>query len=383
VPYHEAFGPSLEKAASLLRKAANLSETESVRRYLELRAEALTTDSYRPSDMAWMEMKDNLLELVIGPIETYEDNLFGYKAAYEGFVLLKDREWSKRLARYTERLPMLQEELPVPPEYKQEEPGREAELNAYDALYYTGDANAGAKTIAINLPNEEQVQLEKGTRRLQLKNAMRAKFDRILVPIAGELMAEDQREHITFDAFFSNTMFHEVAHGLGVKNTITGNGTVREALRDHYTTIEEGKADILGLYMVRKLNQENTLNVRLMDHYATFMASIFRSIRFGAASAHGRANLIRFNYFREKGAFSREAQTGTYRVHPDRIETAMQSLSEEILRLQGDGDYEGTARFIDEYAQMTDTLEEDLERLSAADIPVDIVFEQGVEVLGL
>ncbi len=383
VPYREAFEPQLEKAASLLREAAELSETESLRRYLELRAEALTTDDYRSSDMAWMEMKDNLLELVIGPIETYEDNLFGYKAAYEGFVLLKDQEWSQRLAKYTEMLPMLQEELPVPPEYKKEEPGREAELNAYQALYYAGDANAGAKTIAINLPNDEEVQLEKGTRRLQLKNAMRAKFDKILVPIAGELMAEEQREHVTFDAFFSNTMFHEVAHGLGIKNTITGKGTAREALRDHYTTIEEGKADILGLYMVRKLNQEDALEVDLMDHYVTFMASIFRSIRFGTASAHGRANLIRFNYFREKGAFTRDAETGTYQVHPEEMETAMQSLSEDILRLQGDGNYPGTARFIEQYAQMTETLEQDLTRLSAADIPVDIVFEQGVDELGL
>ncbi len=193
VPYHEAFAGPSGRAAAKLREAAKLAKDPGLRKYLELRAGALETDDYQPSDLAWMDMKQSLVDVVIGPIETYEDELFGYKAAHEAYVLVKDREWSDRLARYTSLLPELQRGLPVPAAYKREKPGTDSDLNAYDVLYYTGQANAGSKTIAINLPNDEQVQLRKGTRRLQLKNAMRAKFDKILVPIAGELIAEDQR----------------------------------------------------------------------------------------------------------------------------------------------------------------------------------------------
>ena len=381
LPYHQFFAASMETAAMRLRDAADLAQNESVARYLELRAEALTTGDYRPSDMAWMDVTNNDLDLVIGPIETYEDQLFGYKAAAEAFVLRKDREWSNRLSRYAELLPMLQEGLPVPTEYKQESPGRDSDLGAYDVLYVSGDANAGPKTIAINLPNDEVVQNEKGSRRLQLKNAMRAKFDEILMPISRVLIAQDQRSHVTFDAFFSNTMFHEVAHGLGIQNTITGKGTVREALKDHYTTMEEGKADVLGLYMVKSLADEGELDVDLMDNYTSFLASIFRSIRFGSASAHGRANLIRFNYFREKGAFTRDSEAGTYAVNPDSMVQAMNDLSREILMLQGDGDYEAVAAFVKEYGSMPNQLQADLDRLENEGIPVDITYEQGPSVL--
>ena len=191
----------------------------------------------------------------------------------------------------------------VSAEYKQETPGRDAELNAYDVVYYAGDCNAGSKTIAINLPNDEEVQLKKGTRRLQLKNAMRAKFDKILVPISKALIAEDQQKHITFDAFFSNTMFHEVAHGLGIKNTIDGKGTVRAALKEHASALEEGKADILGLYMIKQLHDKGEIEGDLKDFYVTFMTSIFRSVRFGASSAHGKANMDSFQFFQGKWCF--------------------------------------------------------------------------------
>ena len=226
LPYGWRFATELRAAAAHLDAAAALSPDAGLKRYLELRADALVSDDYRPSDMAWLDMKDNRIDLVIGPIETYEDRLFGYKASYSAYVLVKDMEWSKRLARYAAMLPDLQRGLPVPDAYKAEPAGTDSDLNAYDVVYYAGDSNAGSKTIAINLPNDEQVQLAKGSRRLQLKNAMRAKFEKILVPIADELIAEDQRSHITFDAFFADTMFHEVAHGLGIKNTINGRGTV-------------------------------------------------------------------------------------------------------------------------------------------------------------
>ncbi len=382
-PYHEFFAAPMQVAAAKLRQAATLADEGGLRRYLELRADALLSGDYQPSDLAWMDMKDNTIDVVIGPIENYEDQLLGAKAAAETFVLIKDQAWSQRLARYAELLPMLQEGLPVPEDYKQETPGANSDLGVYDAIYYAGDCNAGSKTIAINLPNDEQVQLQKGTRRLQLKNAMRAKFDKILLPIAGVLIAEDQRPHVSFDAFFGNTMFHEVAHGLGIKNTLTGQGTVREALRNHASSLEEGKADVLGLYMVISLSEQGEWDGVMMEHYVTFFTSIFRSIRFGTSSAHGRANLIRFNYFKDKGAFTREAATGVYRIDIEQMKQAANDLSEEILRLQGDGDYEAVDAFVGQYLVMGDQLQADLDRLAELGIPRDIVFEQGLSVLGL
>ena len=213
VPYSKEYATELLEAANLLREASKLADDKEFANYLNLRADALLNDDFQASDFAWMDMKNNPVDVVIGPIETYEDQLFGYRAAYESYVLIKDLAWSERLAKFAAFLPELQKGLPVDDKYKQEVPGSDADLNAYDVVYYAGHSNAGSKTIAINLPNDEQVQLEKGTRRLQLKNAMRAKFDKILVPIAEQLIVPEQRKHITFDAFFANTMFHEVAHG--------------------------------------------------------------------------------------------------------------------------------------------------------------------------
>ncbi|TJY59761.1 Zn-dependent hydrolase [Sinimarinibacterium sp. CAU 1509] len=384
VPYHEAYAAPIKQAADLLRQAAALAEDAGFKRYLELRADALLSDDYRPSDMAWMDMKTNRLDLVIGPIETYEDQLYGYKAAYEAYVLVKDVAWSERLARFAQYLPELQRGLPVPDAYKQETPGSDADLNAYEAVYYAGDANVGAKTIAINLPNDEVVQLEKGSRRLQLENVMQAKFDRILMPIARELIADDQLKHLSFDAFFQNTMFHEVAHGLGIKNTLNDRGTVREALKEYASSFEEGKADILGLYMVTKLAQKGELDAdKLMDNYVTFMAGIFRSVRFGASDAHGKANMLRFNFFREHGAFERDAETGRYRVNFEKMQLAMKDLSARLLTIQGDGDFDAAKQMTDTLGIVDDSLAGDLKRLSQAKIPVDIRFEQGASVLGL
>jgi hypothetical protein len=383
IPYHVQFKDQVTKAAGLLNQAAQLAEEPGLKKYLALRAQALLTDNYQPSDMAWMDMKNNTIDVVIGPIETYEDRLFGYKAAHEAYVLIKDQQWSKRLAKYASFLPELQKGIPVKDAYKKEMPGADADLNAYDVVYYAGDCNAGSKTIAINLPNDEEVQLKKGTRRLQLKNAMQAKFDKIMVPIAAALIAEDQRRFINFDAFFANTMFHEVAHGLGIKNTVNGKGTVRDALKEHASTLEEGKADILGLYMITQLHQKGEISGDLKEYYTTFMAGIFRSIRFGAASAHGTANMIRFSFFKEKGAFERDAATGTYRVNFDKMQQAMNELSEQILTLQGNGDYAGVAKLVETRGKIDARLQADLNRLQEARIPVDVVFEQGVEVLGL
>ncbi|MBT8047568.1 MAG: Zn-dependent hydrolase [Xanthomonadales bacterium] len=382
--YSEAYAGQLRDSAGLLRQAAELAEDPEFANYLLMRASALETDNFQPSDMAWMDMKNNPIELVIGPIETYEDLLFGYRAAYESYVLIKDQEWSERLARFAQYLPELQTGLPVPEAYKQEMPGSDADLNAYDVVYYAGHSNAGSKTIAINLPNDEEVQLAKGTRRLQLKNAMLAKYNQILVPISDMLIAEDQREHVTFQSFFGNTMFHEVAHGLGIKTTLDGQSTVRHAMKEHASALEEGKADILGLYMVQKLREKGEITEgELMDDYVTFMAGIFRSVRFGASSAHGKANMIRFNFFKQAGAFSRDDETGAYRVNLPEFEQAVKDLSNRLLTLQGDGDYAAVDAFVAEMGTVGSQLQTDLDRLASAAIPVDIVFEQGTGVLGL
>lgn len=386
IPYHEAFADAHGRAAAHLRAAADLAQDPGLATYLRLRADALLTDDYQASDFAWMDMRDNPLDIVIGPIETYEDQLMGFKASHEAYVLVKDQAWSERLRAYASLLPDLQRGLPVDSLYKAETPGSDADLGAYDVVFVSGDANVGSKTIAINLPNDEAVQLAKGSRRLQLKNAMQAKFDRILVPIAETLLPEDQQALVTFDAFFGNTMFHEVAHGLGIKNTISGNGTVREALQDRASALEEGKADVLGLYMVQQLiDRGEWAEATLEEHYVTFMASVFRSIRFGASSAHGRANLVRFNYFQERGAIVPESTPDgeVWRVVPEQMGPAVEALARQILTLQGDGDYDAVDAFVRQYGRTSPALAASLDRVAEAGIPVDIVYEQGEAVLGL
>ncbi|MFT4809369.1 MAG: hypothetical protein ACI9LX_002718 [Paraglaciecola sp.] len=383
IPYSIYFAKELKAASQLLLKAATLAEDKSFAAYLTLRAEALLTDKYQASDYAWMDMKTNSIELVYGPIETYEDQLFGYRAAFESYVLLKDLAWSERLSKYASFLPELQQGLPVEAKYKSQMPGANADLNAYDVIYYAGHSNAGSKTIAINLPNDEEVQLKKGTRRLQLKNAMQAKFDNILLPISKQLIVPEQRQHITFNAFFANTMFHEVAHGLGIKTVLGSEQTVRQALKEHASALEEGKADILGLYMVQQLLAKGVIDEGMLeDYYVTFMAGIFRSVRFGASSAHGKANMIRFNFFQEYQAFSRN-QDGFYEVDMQNMSKAIDALSNKILTLQGDGDYDGVAKLVADRGVIKAQLQQDLDKLTAADIPVDIDFKQGIKVLGL
>lgn len=380
--YHEQFEKEVKEVSNLLLEASKLADNEGLKNYLELRAQAFLNDEYQASDFAWMDMKTNTLDIVIGPIETYEDQLFGNKASHEAYVLIKDQEWSKKLEKFAQFLPELQKGLPVDEAYKAETPGTDSDLNAYDVVYYAGDCNSGGKTIAINLPNDEAVQLQKGTRRLQLKNAMRAKFDKILIPIAKKIIDESQRKHVTFDAFFANTMFHEVAHGLGIKNTINNKGTVRNSLKELASALEEGKADILGLYMVQQLHKKGEIDGDIKDYMTTFMAGIFRSVRFGASSAHGKANMIRFNFFKEKEAFTKN-EDGTYKVNYDKMQLAMEELSNIILTLQGNGDYDGVAKLVAEKGIISEDLQKDLDMLSSQNIPVDVVFEQGLEVLEL
>lgn len=382
IPYHIYFKVGLKKASDLLKKAADISNEPQLKKYLSLRAEALVTDNYIPSDYAWMDMKDNGLDIIIGPIENYEDALFNARASFESYVLVKDREWTKRLEKYVSMMPELQKGLPVAAKYKSETPGTESQLAAFDVVYYAGDGNSGGKTIAVNLPNDEVIQQKKGTRRSQLKNAMRAKFDKIMIPISEELIDRDQQKHLNFDAFFANVMFHEVAHGLGIKSTVTGKGYVREALQEQSSWLEEGKADILGLYMVSSLLKRGELEGDIKDYYTTFMAGILRSVRFGASESHGKANMLCFNFFNENGAFERTGE-GRYKVNYEKFASAMNELSSKILKLQGNGDKAAVEKVQKEMALIHPQLKSDLDRLSKKRIPVDVIFEQGIGVLGL
>ncbi|MDR1974354.1 MAG: Zn-dependent hydrolase [Bacteroidales bacterium] len=381
--YHEAFKEQIEKAAELLEKAASLSEDKGFANYLQLRAKALRTDDYLESDLAWMDMRTNKFDFIVGPIENYEDQLYGYKAAHESFILLKDEEWSKKLEKFTALLPDLQKELPIDEKYKKDPVGSESQLNVYNAVFYRGDCNAGSKTIAINLPNDERVHAEKGTRKLQLKNAMQAKFEKITLPISKLLLNEEQQKEVTFTSFFENVTFHEVSHGLGVKNTIDGKATVRHALKEVSGTLEEAKADVMGLYMVDELNRKGLLSEHAVEqNYITFFCGIFRSVRFGTASAHGKANMIEFDHFAKNGVFTR-SEDGVYTVDVKKMREATRSLMVKLLTCQGNGDYKGAKKWVAEANDMSSDLVNDLIRIEENNIPRDIFFEQGKDVVGI
>lgn len=378
--YHKAFAKQLTAITDLLLKAAKTSTDTELSFYLRERAHALSTDSYGSSDVAWLQMRKNRLDIIIGPIENYEDKLYGLKTSYEAYVLVKDMKWSQRLDKYAALLPKLQNQLPASKEIRNQPVGTDSQLAAYDVVFYAGDCNSGSKTIAVNLPNDEAIQQKFGTRRSQLKNTMRAKYDHILVPIASELIADDQVKHIAFDAFFSNVMFHEVAHGLGVKKSSNGL-TVRENLKEQYSWLEEEKADVLGLWLIGKLYEMGEIkDGDMMDHYVTFLAGIFRSCRFGASSAHGVANMHTFNFLEGIGAFQKNIHTGKYSVNEGSMRKGIQILAEKILELQFDGDYNKVIAER-EKSVMSPQLQANLEAISAKGIPVDLVFRQGQDVL--
>jgi hypothetical protein len=383
IPYHKAYDRQLRRVDELLGKAIELAKDDGLRKYLETRRKALQTDDYLESDLVWMDMKESRLDFVFGPIENYEDALYGYKTAYEAFVLVKDEKWSNDLARFTKMLPELQKQLPCDPKYKQEVPGTESDLNVYDVIYYAGDCNAGSKTIAINLPNDERVHLEKGTRRLQLKNAMQAKFDKILLPIANLMISKEQVKNVKFDAFFSNVCYHEVAHGLGIKNTITGKGNVRKALQNQYSAWEEAKADICGLYIVQTLIEKGEINdITIEDAYVTYLAGLLRSVRFGATEAHGIANMMCFNYMQDQKAFSRDKE-GKYVVNVKNMRSALEGWAALVLKTEGDGDYNAAKAYADKNGKVRADLAKDLKAIENANIPVDIVYKQGHRVLNI
>ena len=373
--YRDEYKEELDKVCALLEEAAVLTTNEGMRTYLTERVKAFRTDDYLASDLAWMDMKDCNMDLVIGPIENYDDHLFEAKAAYEAFILLKDETRSANLAKYVALLPTLQKMLPCAPEYKTFVPGTSSDLNVYDAIYYAGDCNAGSKTIAINLPNDERVHAAKGARRLQLYNSMMAKFDKIMAPIGEVLMVPEQLEYLSADAFFWNVTFHEVAHGLGVKQTINGKGTVDQAMGDQKTSWEEAKADILGLFMVSKLiDMGEITDITKEQSLATFIAGIVRSVRFGFASSHGKANMMCYNYMEDHGAFTRNEE-GKWVIDFEKAAAAVDSWAALILETQATGNFEFAQAYAAENASIREALAADIEKVNGAGIPRDITFD--------
>ncbi|MCA9523255.1 MAG: hypothetical protein KC609_19905 [Myxococcales bacterium] len=376
IPYSTFYADLLKKAAAELRAAAKASDDKRLARYLESRAAAFLSNNYRPSDMDWMELGDGRLEVVIGPYEVYEDELFGYKAAFTAFLCMRNDKYSERLQKITAFKAQMEDALPIPAEYRRFKRGAKVPITVVDEIFTAGDTKAGIQTLAFNLPNDEVVRKKKGYKLVLLKNVAEAKFKKILIPIAKRLMDADQIKLVTFDAFFTNTLMHESAHGLGPgviemleegKKVTT---TVNKALKELYSTIEEAKADITGLHLSELLVKLGGLPKALSKQvFASYLAGFFRSVRFGG-EAHGRANLISFNYLVEKGGIIYNPKSKKFRIDFSKIRDAVRSLSHDLLMFEARGDYEGTKAFIAKYGKMSQNMRDGIKRLKG--IPVDL-----------
>jgi hypothetical protein len=371
VPYAEAYREPLVRAAQRLRIAAEMTANESLRRFLSTRATAFLSDDYYESDVAWMDL-DAPVEITIGPYETYEDGLFGYKAAFEAFVTVALPEESRALARYKERLPWLERNLPIPDAQKNLKRGTESPIRVVDVVFTSGDANRGVKTIAYNLPNDERVREAKGSKKVLLRNVIRAKYDLMLVPIAQRTLAPEDASRVSFEAFFDEVLHHELSHGLGPGTIVVDGRTteVRLELKELYSTLEEAKADVMGIYDILALIEQGEMPRELRSSLdPTYVAGLFRSARFGVHEAHGQGVVAQFNYLLEQGALAIDAD-GRYRTVADKFPSAIRDLLREMLTLQATGDYEGTKRFLEKYGHPTPPLEAAIARL--ADLPVDL-----------
>lgn len=374
VPYSLEYARLIERAALLLEEAADLVDNESLAKFLRLRAKAFRTDDYFESDMAWMDVEDNVIDVTIGPYEVYEDNLMNYKAAFEAFLCVRDPEETRKLDGLKAYQTKMEMNLPIPDAHKNLARGAESPISVVDEIFSAGDTKAGVQTIAFNLPNDERVREAKGTKKVMLRNICRAKFDKILVPIAERVMAPELIPYVTFDAYFNEILLHEFSHGLGPGTLKLPDGTtttVNKALRETYSGCEEAKADIVGMYNLYYLIDEGFFPESLMkEAAATFLAGFFRSVRFGVDEAHGKAVMVIFNYLREKSAYLRDPGTGLWSIDFTKIKGAVKSLATEILMLQARGDYEGTKAFFARYGEMPAEIRAQIDGF--ATIPVDI-----------
>ncbi|WP_372643221.1 Zn-dependent hydrolase [Ancylomarina sp.] len=377
LPYHIAYKTQIDKAVEHMRKGAELCDCEDFKVYLLQRAEDLLIDNFEKSDALWLNLKDNKIDFIAGPIENLDDHLIWTKYSYGAFILLRNVEWTENVKKFSLLLPYLQKNLPVDEKYKSESPEATSDIVIYDVLYNSGYCNAGNKLIGLNLPIGTE-QVVSNSRKVHFKNVMEAKFEKILQPITNLVIDEKQRKHVKFTSFFQNTIFYEISNSLGISQTINNKGSVKDALKEHHAIIRELKNDVLRMFFITKLHEMNELkDVDLMDNYVTHMADVFRSIRFGVTDAQGVANMIRFNYFNEHEAFKYDSKTGTYKINDYKMKKAVESLSRLVLEIQGNGDYDMASEIIRDKGYIHNELLNDLYRIQRAKIPKDVVYDQG------
>jgi hypothetical protein len=375
VPYSKEYGDLLDRAAAELRAAAAVTTNESLRKFLTLRAEALASDDYYPSDLAWMDL-DSPIEVVIGPYETYEDGLFGYKAAFEAFVCISQRLDSERLAKYKQQLPYLESRLPIPDEYKNTKRGTDSPIRVVDELLTAGDARCGVQTLAFNLPNDERVREAKGSKKVLLKNMMRAKYDGILAPIAVRTLPKDEAANVTFDSYFHHVLFHELSHGLGPgRITVNGRKTeVRLELKELYPAIEEAKADVLGVYNLAVLTNRGVVPVSVVQALPwTYVAGLFRAARFGTTEAHGLGVVIQANYLLAKGAIEVTPE-GRFRPVLAKFAGGIKDLAHDLLMVEAQGSYAGAQELVKKYGTVPQPMAKLLASLNGIPVDVDPAF---------
>jgi hypothetical protein len=373
VPYYIAYKDDLERAATLLREAAALTTNASLKNFLESRAAAFSSDDYYKSDVAWMDV-DAPVDVTIGPYETYNDELFGYKASFEAYICLRDDAETGRVQGFSSHLQEIENNLPIEAGYKNPKLATTTPIRVVNEILSAGDGNHGVQTAAFNLPNDPRVIQQKGSKKVMLKNVQHAKFDNTLAPIARRVLASNAQADLSFDSFFTHILAHELSHGIG-PHEIKVNGrksSVRLELKDTYSTIEEAKADVTGLFMLQYFFDHGILkggeaNERKL--YNTFLASSFRTLRFGVTEAHGRGMAMQFNYFTDHGAFAARPD-GTFEVNYAEIKPAVRDLAHEILTIEAQGNYAAAKRMLEEYGVIRPELDRALERLE--DIPVDI-----------
>jgi hypothetical protein len=376
VPYSEEYREYLEPAAKLLREAAALTSNETLRNFLNKRADAFASNDYYASDVAWMEL-DAPLEVTIGPYETYEDELFSYKAAFEAYVTLRDEAESQKLARFSQYLQELEDHLPIDARYRNPKLGAASPIRVVNELFASGEGNSGVQTAAYNLPNDERVVQEKGSKRVMLKNVQEAKFEQTLIPISKVVLAPMNQRDVSFEAFFTHILAHELMHGLGPHN-ITVNGTettVRKQLKELSSALEEAKADITGLWALQYLIDKGVVDKKMeRAMYTTFLASAFRSVRFGINEAHGKGIALQFNYLLDEGAFHFNEKTGRVGVNPDKIKDAVRKLTHDIMTIQAEGSYEKAKAMLDKYGIIRPQMQKLLDQMGSVPVDIEPIF---------
>jgi hypothetical protein len=387
VPYRDAYGPFLKNASALMNEAADILTSETAKAqmakgvdyttlaaFLRSRAAAFQSNDYFQSDMDWMDVKDNLIDVTIGPYEVYEDGLFNYKASFEAVIAIRNPADSRKLEELKSFLPAMEKGLPIPAEYKNPKRGTDSPISVVDVVHAAGDIKAGVHAVAFNLPNDERVREAKGSKKVLLKNISRAKYEKILVPIANLVLNPDQMELVDFESFFNHTLMHELAHGLGPGTIVAPDGsktTVNQALKTLYSPLEECKADVMGLYNNEYLVKNSYMTPeQLTRQYVVFLPGLFRSMRFGLHEAHGKGNLIQYNWFKDKGAFTLDPATERYTVNLEKMGEAAKSLTRELCMIQARGDYDAAQAFVDVWGTVPPEVERIVDKL--VNIPSDV-----------